>query len=57
MVVTLDAGHFHPTEVISDKISSLLLFVPEIMLQTLREFYGRAINEGYPNARVSGLWN
>jgi MEDS: MEthanogen/methylotroph, DcmR Sensory domain len=29
-------------------------FVPEIMLQTLRKFYGQAINEGYPNARVSG---
>ena len=36
MVVTLDAGHFHPTEVISDKISSLLLFVPEIMLHVSR---------------------
>jgi len=36
MVVTLDSGHFHPTEVISDKISSLLLFVPEIMLHVSR---------------------
>ena len=36
MVVTLDAGHFHPTEVISDKISSLLLFLPEIMLHVSR---------------------
>ena len=36
MVVTLDAGHFHPTEVISDKISSLLLFIPEIMLHVSR---------------------
>lgn len=36
MIVTLDAGHFHPTEVISDKISSFLLFLPEIMLHVSR---------------------
>jgi len=36
IVVTLDAGHFHPTEIISDKISSLLLFLPEIMLHVTR---------------------
>ncbi|HBX45236.1 MAG TPA: L-rhamnose isomerase [Porphyromonadaceae bacterium] len=36
MMLTLDAGHFHPTEVISDKISSLLLFVPELMLHVSR---------------------
>jgi len=35
-MITLDAGHFHPTEVISDKISSLLLFAPEIMLHVSR---------------------
>lgn len=36
IVVTLDSGHFHPTEVISDKISSLLLFLPEVMLHVSR---------------------
>jgi len=36
VVVTLDSGHFHPTEVISDKISSLLLFLPEVMLHVSR---------------------
>jgi L-rhamnose isomerase len=36
VVVTLDSGHFHPTEVISDKISSLLIFLPEIMLHVSR---------------------
>lgn len=36
MLLTLDAGHFHPTEVISDKISSMLLFVPEITLHVSR---------------------
>ena len=32
----LDAGHFHPTEVISDKISSCLLFLDEILLHVSR---------------------
>lgn len=36
IMITLDAGHFHPTEVISDKISSLALFAPEIMLHVSR---------------------
>jgi len=36
ILVTLDSGHFHPTEIISDKISSLLLFLPEIMLHVTR---------------------
>jgi L-rhamnose isomerase len=36
MMLTLDAGHFHPTEVISDKISSMLLFVPEVNLHVSR---------------------
>ena len=36
MMLTLDAGHFHPTEVISDKLSSVLLFVPEINLHVSR---------------------
>ena len=34
--ITLDSGHFHPTEIISDKISSLLLFTEEIMLHVTR---------------------
>lgn len=36
MMLTLDAGHFHPTEVISDKISSILLYVPEVNLHVSR---------------------
>lgn len=35
-VLTLDAGHFHPTEVISDKISACLLFVSDILLHVSR---------------------
>lgn len=34
--ITLDTGHFHPTECVSDKISSLLLFVPAILLHLSR---------------------
>ena len=33
---TLDAGHFHPTEVISDKISSVLLYTKELLLHVSR---------------------
>ena len=35
-LLCLDAGHFHPTEVISDKISSALLYVPELLLHVSR---------------------
>lgn len=35
-MITLDNGHFHPTEQVGDKISSLLLFVDEILLHLTR---------------------
>jgi L-rhamnose isomerase len=35
-LLCLDAGHFHPTEVVSDKISSTLLYVPELLLHVSR---------------------
>lgn len=35
-LLTLDTGHFHPTEVISNKISSMLLFLPELLLHVSR---------------------
>ncbi len=35
-IVTLDTGHFHPTESTADKVSSLLLFTPEVMLHVSR---------------------
>src|SRR4029078_10058426 len=35
-LLTLDAGHYHPTESISDKISSVLQFLPEILLHVSR---------------------
>ncbi|MBP3644287.1 MAG: L-rhamnose isomerase [Alistipes sp.] len=35
-IITLDTGHFHPTESVADKLSSLLLFVPEVMLHVSR---------------------
>ena len=36
LLLCLDAGHFHPTEVISDKLSSVSLFVDEILLHVSR---------------------
>lgn len=35
-ILTLDAGHFHPTETIADKISSVLLYVKEVLLHVSR---------------------
>lgn len=35
-MVTLDTGHFHLSESVADKISSLLLYTPEIMLHVSR---------------------
>ncbi len=35
-VLCLDAGHFHPTEGIADKFSSVMLYVPEILLHVSR---------------------
>jgi L-rhamnose isomerase len=36
LLLCLDAGHFHPTEQISDKISSALLYVDELLLHVSR---------------------
>ncbi len=36
ILLTLDAGHYHPTEGIADKISSVLQYLPEIALHVSR---------------------
>lgn len=36
VLLTLDAGHFHPTESIADKISSMLLYVKGLLLHVSR---------------------
>ncbi len=36
ILLCLDSGHFHPTEVISDKLSSTLMFVDEVLLHVSR---------------------
>ncbi|MBN2578070.1 MAG: L-rhamnose isomerase [Pirellulales bacterium] len=36
MLLTLDAGHFHPTETLTDKISACLGFVDELLLHVSR---------------------
>ncbi len=35
-LICLDAGHFHPTESLTDKISSVLQYVPELLLHVSR---------------------
>jgi len=36
ILLCLDSGHFHPTEVISDKLSSVLTFLDEVLLHISR---------------------
>jgi len=36
LMLTVDMGHYHPTESVADKISAILLFVPEILLHVSR---------------------
>jgi L-rhamnose isomerase len=35
-LLCLDAGHYHPTEVVSDKISAVLMYLDEILLHVSR---------------------
>ncbi len=36
ILLTLDSGHFHPTETIADKISSMLIYLDELLLHVSR---------------------
>ena len=36
ILLTLDSGHFHPTETIADKISALLLYLDQMLLHVSR---------------------
>lgn len=36
ILLTLDTGHFHPTETVADKISSLLLYLDQLLLHLSR---------------------
>ena len=35
-LLTLDSGHYHPTETVADKISSVLMYLPELLLHVSR---------------------
>ncbi len=36
ILLCLDSGHFHPTESVADKLSAVLLWVPEVLLHVSR---------------------
>lgn len=36
LLLTLDTGHYHPTEVVSDKLSAVLTFLDEVLLHVSR---------------------
>jgi len=54
-LVTLDAGHYHPTENVSDKISSVLCFVPEILLHVSRGVRWDSDHVVIPNDELMGI--
>ena len=35
-LLTLDTGHYHPTETVTDKLSAMFVFLPEILLHVSR---------------------
>jgi L-rhamnose isomerase len=35
-LLTLDTGHYHPTETVADKISAVLMYLPQILLHVSR---------------------
>ena len=35
-LLTLDTGHYHPTETVTDKLSSMFMFLPEVLLHVSR---------------------
>ena len=53
---TLDMGHFHPTEETYDKISSLLLFTPEIHAARKPSGTLGQRPRGYPERQRSYCW-
>jgi L-rhamnose isomerase len=48
-LLTLDLGHYHPTESAADKISSVLSFLDEILLH-VRDFFGVVVPRRDPAA-------
>jgi len=36
ILLTLDSGHYHPTETVTDKLSAMFAFLPEILLHVSR---------------------
>ncbi|MCL1938272.1 MAG: L-rhamnose isomerase [Candidatus Azobacteroides sp.] len=54
-MATLDTGHFHLSESVADKISSLLLFTPEIMLHVSRPIRWDSDHVTILNDEVSDL--
>ena len=50
-LVCLDAGHFHPTETIADKVSSVLAFVPGSCCTSAAASAGTAITSSSSTTR------
>jgi L-rhamnose isomerase len=66
MALTLDMGHFHPTETIADKISGMLPFVPGLLLHVSRGLrwdsdhavvYNDDVQAVFTEIQRGGAWN
>ena len=66
MGLTLDMGHFHPTETIADKIPGLLPFVPGLLLHVSRGMrwdsdhvvtYNDDVQAVFTEIQRAGAWN
>ncbi len=66
MGLTLDMGHFHPTETIADKISGLLPFIPGLLLHVSRGMrwdsdhvvtYNDEVQAVFTEIQRAGAWN
>ncbi|MEI8094267.1 MAG: L-rhamnose isomerase [Spirochaetales bacterium] len=66
MALTLDMGHFHPTETIADKIPGMLPFVPGLLLHVSRGLrwdsdhvvtYNDDVQAVFTEIQRAGAWN
>ncbi len=54
-LLSLDAGHYHPTEAIADKLSAVLSFVDEVLLHVSRRRALGQRSRGHPDRRPAAI--
>lgn len=56
VLVTFDTGHFHPTEVVSAKLSSMLTFKDKLLLHVSRPCVGTLTTWSPSTTRPAPSW-